>query len=717
MKRAVTTGALLCGAIGAVLVFACSPDPGPFFTTPAYPENQAAFDRGRIGLVTPALRTENELLAFRILSGLKLEGDGDQHGPAAEWQNPQNTWMQARRAVPDPKPPDYINASRVNRSAGQFVYYQNCLDDAFVTAARTLTDRRQHYPSKQALVNWVGAQDQVFANCNSDKPVYPQPAATGATPLERADREYQIAAAHFYTEDFEDAARRFRAIAADRKSPWQQVGAYMVGRTLLREVSLQKNASALTLARQQFAKVAADSAAGNLGVSARGLLEHLDAIENTGSVMDSLSKKLLLPRTTPQDFAAAVRESAYILKADSFRPALAQPNLPEPFDWVHTLERGTAAHALEKWKAGHSLPWLVLALIHADGKSPAAPALMSAAGQLKPGSPAFGTAAYNAIRLRLERGETEIARQQLDQILAGRQGQPDSLVNGWRAERMRVATSFGDLLHWAPRKPVSPGFYVANDPAADSAVLAEDAVILLDYSTPLSKLREAAHSSELPPWSASVVALAAWTRAVVIDDLEAARDLAAVVAKTHPDWAANLTPPDIAPPDTDVDAWKFRAALLISQHREFDPMIAVDYRKPVGAWWRSWWCPVEPLRPGTLASYLLDRTVSWRLPAIFQAPDAVLSPPERETAKVEFERLQQAGSAPAFLAHIIFQWAQTHPRDPLVPQALHRLVMVVRYGCHRPDPSNPHISKRAFELLRRRYPKSPWTAKTPYWFD
>jgi hypothetical protein len=51
-----------------------------------------------------------------------------------------------------------------------------------------------------------------------------------------------------------------------------------------------------------------------------------------------------------------------------------------------------------------------------------------------------------------------------------------------------------------------------------------------------------------------------------------------------------------------------------------------------------------------------------------------------------------------------------------VPEALHRLVVVTRYGCRNGDASIEQISKAAFDLLHKQYPKSQWTAQTPYWF-
>ena len=47
-----------------------------------------------------------------------------------------------------------------------------------------------------------------------------------------------------------------------------------------------------------------------------------------------------------------------------------------------------------------------------------------------------------------------------------------------------------------------------------------------------------------------------------------------------------------------------------------------------------------------------------------------------------------------------------------VPEALHLAVRATRYGCT--DDETGQWSSKAFQLLRRRYPKSEWAAKTKY---
>jgi hypothetical protein len=708
--------AIFAGICAAALLFGSGNPIGPFFKPGEYPEDKLAFQHGRLGLITPELNKADEIIAFRYLSGLTLDDTDAMSGAGVPSNAPVDAstdgagtqaWMKARGQVASSFSPNFVamptgrfSTYRTHQSSSRYVYFQNCLDDAFATAAHTLTDRQQRYTSKSAFIDWIHSQDQVFANCSGENAVYPVEPAADLPPLVREDRMYQIAAAHFYAEDFETARKLFEAIAQDQNSPWQKIGAYMVARTLLREVSLQKNSAAETAAREQFQKIADDASAGSLRDSARGLLRRVDAEET----LRLLAGQLVSPHPTVS-LNETIRESRYVLLTEGFRDALSKPHVPEPFDWVETLESGAAVHAVERWRSTNSLPWLTLALMYSRGKDPASPELIQEANRISRPSPAFVTANYNAARLRIERGETEAARLQLDNLLADSTNQPSSVLNAWRAERMQLATSFDDVLRWSPRTPIHGYPRLAN---SELPVLADDSTYVLNYRTPLSKLAQAAHSERLPVWSATDVALAAWTRAFMLGERASMSDTAPILAKAHPDWAATLTPPSAG----DVEGWKFRTALLIAHHAEFQPLVPVDYWKHVES--NSWWCAVSldraRLPDGEQSS------AAWRLPAVFEPSDAVFSSAERSLARAEIAQLHRIGSAQALIAPIILGWAKSHPEDPLVPEALHRIVIVVRYGCHT-DPASPEVSKAAFDLLHKRYPKSAWTAKTSYWFN
>jgi hypothetical protein len=283
--------------------------------------------------------------------------------------------------------------------------------------------------------------------------------------------------------------------------------------------------------------------------------------------------------------------------------------------------------------------------------------------------------------------------------------EPDSLINGLLAERMRVATSFDDLLHWAPRKPTGD---FGNAAGADSPVLAYDSAYVLNNLTPLAKLDYAAHSHGIPEWSAADIALAAWTRAFLLNDSDKMRDLSPILRKAHADWG-DFTPAT----GPQADHLRFQSALMIALHGQFQPFVQVNYKSELDSA-TGWWCPVETKEEAKDNEE--HSSVSWHLSAAFTPSDEVLSRQDREVAARESSQLHEKGSAEMFLRPIIFNWAKAHPTDPQVPQALHRLVMVTRYGCRNGDPEIGQISKTAFDILHKQYPKSTWTAQTPYWF-
>lgn len=93
----------------------------------------------------------------------------------------------------------------------------------------------------------------------------------------------------------------------------------------------------------------------------------------------------------------------------------------------------------------------------------------------------------------------------------------------------------------------------------------------------------------------------------------------------------------------------------------------------------------------------------------------LLSAKQRSVADAEWERMQALETAPDYLTQEVLAWARSHPKDSRVPEALHLAVRATRYGMT--DSQTGTLSKAAFELLHREYPKSPWAAKTRYWFS
>jgi len=106
----------------------------------------------------------------------------------------------------------------------------------------------------------------------------------------------------------------------------------------------------------------------------------------------------------------------------------------------------------------------------------------------------------------------------------------------------------------------------------------------------------------------------------------------------------------------------------------------------------------------------MERT---KLPA---STPAFLNKSQREAGAKEWKALTQAPLWGAtYLTRRTLDWAQKHPDDVRVPEALHRTILAGRY--RSTDAQTAKYEKQAFDLLHRRYPKSPWTARTRYWYD
>ena len=98
-------------------------------------------------------------------------------------------------------------------------------------------------------------------------------------------------------------------------------------------------------------------------------------------------------------------------------------------------------------------------------------------------------------------------------------------------------------------------------------------------------------------------------------------------------------------------------------------------------------------------------------------------PPLRAAGEKEAAALLALGSADEYLGSQVLDRARSHPDDPDIPEALYLTLRMIRYGCYhsssdesyRTSEKVPSIAREVGGLMRRRYPKDPWTRKAaPY---
>jgi hypothetical protein len=464
----------------------------------------------------------------------------------------------------------------------------------------------------------------------------------------------------------------------------------MVARTLIRKAVLLDEPGAADQAKAQLPKIAA----GPLHDSALGLITYVTSRSNPTATLKTLGDKLVIRHAGPS-IADAIEQGAYVLISERFHDVLTSPNLPKPFDWISALDPDKHRYAVQRWRQSRSTLWLTAALVGADSGQNENAELIDAALKVPGTSPAFDTVTFHSIRLMIADSHIDQARARLDILLGGKRRKLNSVDNAFKEQRMSLATSFDDLLRWAPRRPIgsaegqrnywgSGDFGTSDDPP----ILGDDSLAAFNYFTPLAKLLDAAESSRLPGGSRLRIAIAAWTRAFMLGNDDGVNRIPSTLADAHPAWASDLA----SFRDATGDEKRFAGSLLIARNADFHPDIWMTYAP-------DWWC-----------------VGSWPDKSESNLPEAALSRDDRSEADSEVQRIQNAGPTQVFLAPIIMSWSTAHPNDPRVPEALHRLVRVTRYGCQGVA-DNGRISKAAFDLLHGRYPANKWAHQTPYWFN
>jgi hypothetical protein len=385
----------------------------------------------------------------------------------------------------------------------------------------------------------------------------------------------------------------------------------------------------------------------------------------------------------------------------------------EVTDWILAIQAG--GENARKWPAKPTLPWLLAALMWTKSD----PALMDAARAVKPDSPAYATASYYGILRQIQAGQTDAARVWTDEAL--QQKEPHQVSNLFRAERFYLAQNWTEFLRFAPRTPVSSDL-VQDMPLSDNVAnhsrpaFDMDASQLLNTTVPLQLWSDATRNNLIPRNLQAQIAQAGWVRAVILHDRNAARAFAQRLAILKPELTAEMRA-FLAEPDP--SAANFDAVFLMLRAPGFEPQLRPGWGRETAVLKRdifrdNWWTLnagsqfTPPLQEPEGDLYPNGKFISTAIPA-----------QQREAGNTEWAKItQRAANGVDYLCSETLAWAKTHPEDTRVPQALYLAVEATHYGPwqkYGPNSGN-EWSKQAFTLLHSRYPASPWTARTKYWY-
>ena len=764
MRRVVLAFALvLVAATGWRLAQACAPD---FFRAvfsyarhPDLPRTE--FIDGRLGVLQPTFARSYLVIAYRYLNGIGMNPrereqarDYYKDRNTSSWDHVGADWPARWRAVrsqiksPPAPPTPLITGGQLAYNAETHSFALNCAEDAFRVAIHTLDARRSRFGvASQAFRSWIGAQDTVFANCKGGKAEIPLEASADLPPLIRADREYQIAAAHFYAGHYPAALDRFRRVAQDASSPWNAISRYLVMRTLLRMTDDPKSAE------QAGAQLQADAQATLSDpklVSIHGmtwnLVERHGIRQRDQNYFHDLAR--LLSAKGQDD---GLREELWnyndiydrvIGDADPnafyhpFRPVgtdVSRFQDADLSDWIFSFQSRDSAvfsRCLSRWQQTRSLAWLLAALSHAGAADADKAGLVRAAAAIPEESPAYLTARFHLLRMNLELGERSAARDGLDVLLssAALKNLPSS-VNLFRGLRMLAAPNLDDFMRFAARGPVmvtlqmnsgeTPGFFQEDGAKRQQAgdLFDADATRVLNRETPFRLLKESALNAPLPSKLRPEALMTAFTRGLMLG--EDISEIARRLAETEPDLSSFT---NAFLNETSDDGRRFAAAFLLLHRPEARPYFAPGISRQLhpgklDEYRDNWWCPVDieiglDARAnygwyGTPTPNLLQKSAAAVTPEFLAGSTSVES-------KREMDTLETLGAATDFLGGIVLQFAQSHPDDPRVPEALYWLVRAGHYGCA--DVNTWKTTRAAFRVLHLRYPKTSWAIRTPTWF-
>lgn len=709
---------------------------------------------------------------------------------AAESSGESDLWLKARNRYAPPQPEIHtVRDYGMVYSAGDILAgnYENCQADGFHTAAVTLESRAKTWGAHSPeLADWIKGQDAVFSNCGSSVPGDPSnkvitPSSPGAPPasapqLLRHDRAYQIAAAQFYAAQFEPARASFQSIAQDASSPWRGIARYMVARTLIRfaflslansseEGSMAKfDPAMMQQAQQQLEAMQKDQVPGVSQHAIEDLL-HLVRIRTEPQVrLAELSAALAGPNSDPYyvhdiadltwylnakldsipirqdasisgctlqdakiDFRSVPLEQKQSCFEDAYKSVADLRAISPLVDWLITFQSPSEAakqHAFAQWKRTPSVMWLTAAMMKASSSDSVTPALIQATEHIPSTSPAWPTLEYGRLRLLIASGHATEARAELAAALPRIQVMgSQSAVNLFTGLRMRTAPSLNEALADAPRKVIE---HISEEQASIDECLdvmknprriydckkdtspvefSSDSAAVLNNETPLSLLVQAAQSDALSPQLRQAVAMVTWVRAVLLKN----QPVAAQMLPLLPAKVQQQSGPGVG----------FRPLMTILRNPGLRPYLDDGVQRSysydfVESFSDNWWCG--------------DWTTSFDEDnqPIGIEPVAFLTPQELKSAENETKSLLALSSASEYLGAQVVSYANAHPSDPDVPEALYLTLRMIRYGCNRPsewrDPNKPaqadpvaSIANEVGAIMRRRYPTNPWTKKAaPY---
>ncbi len=394
-------------------------------------------------------------------------------------------------------------------------------------------------------------------------------------------------------------------------------------------------------------------------------------------------------------------------------------------DWLYSYQADDSfEHSFAKWKETKKLSWYVAAISKAQKDSPQLLELLTEADRTPVNSPAYPTVRYHQIQLLLLTGKPAEAKQKLNEVMgAGFKTLSRSTQNKFIAERMTLAENLEEFLKYAQRQAATfvwtdDGNEQGDDlklnkeliPWKNRTMFDMDSVAFFNEKMPLSVLREAALSRNLPDHLTGFLVIAVWTRAFMLGNQSIQNEFAPLVAKYKRNYDPSFTRLAASSGAANTEA----AALLgVLRNPTIQPFVPIGMGREgsaptsIDSIRGNWWCPQDQ----NIEGHSHYDNYEFRYPTNY--PD-FLAPGQKTAAASEHKQLLANGAAGTYLAKRALDFATKNAGNPSVPEILHLAVRATRYGCT--DAETLKVSKACFDYLQKKFAGNEWTKKTPYYF-
>lgn len=561
--------------------------------------------------------------------------------------------------------------------------------------------------------------------------------------------QYLVARAQFNAAIEAPSASRFAAARASAQAVIDAPGdvfGRVAARSILRALDYRQHPAELL--RQLDQELTARTLPGDVDMALRDYV----TLRPPGVSLPDLADWMSTIRGNPPNRASLVVEQGWLA-------AIGLAWVVDALDGTPT--ESALEHATRRWKDSSDTAWLVAALALTPGNTSPSASIITDAQRVPATNPAWLTAQYHLHRLTVDSAKPSDLRRSIDSILA-RRDLTRTDRNLFMGLRTQVAVDLRDFIRASLREPYCRdsdprpctsiydpnGDITLGHRAAGPVGFGEDARAIIDRM-PLAMRAEVARDASLPAELRLDVALTNFSRAVALRDSRTAElmagDLARLLPQLGADWQRVVT--------SRGSAKRYAQLFAMAKLPGLRPDLATYYRprgtvRQFKGYWARWMMfPAGAEPPGTerppARSYNAD-SIAGRYDVTMEGyseggeddlvcrgkcgaggrpihlPRFVAEAQPREA--VERSRyladggyLDEQAQYPAgtvVLWDELLDQARANPSDPRSPEALYWLIRIGRWGG-----GYNHLSKRAFQLLHKRYPGSVWAKRSPYHYD